>query len=166
MKVYVLVERIHKILVLDIIFNQHLIIWNCSLCLTNSEFAEDNLWQINDILSVWPPNIWLPAPPPLSLPILSNRLCTIVKLTCMLFWPWVLPVVGSPSQLSNRRRMPNSVRIGFGPAMKMGSSRRFKQYPTTYMWVSSWLPFTMDYGLSWFILIHSKGKPTWNSPHI
>ena len=25
--------------------------------------------------------------------------------------------------------MPKSVRIGFGPAMKMGSSRRFKRYP-------------------------------------
>ena len=47
--------------------------------------------------------------------------------------------------------------------MKTGSSRRFKWYPTTYKWVSSWLPFTMDEGLSWFILIHSKGMPTWNS---
>ena len=27
----------------------------------------------------------------------------------------------------------NSVRIGFGPAMKMGSSRPLKRYPTTYM---------------------------------
>ena len=67
------------------------------------------------------------------------------------------------TQLSNLWRIPNSVRIGFDPAMKMGSSRRFKRYPTTYMWVSSWLPFTMDEGLSWFILIHSKGMPTWNS---
>ena len=66
-------------------------------------------------------------------------------------------------QLSNLRWMPISDRIGFGPAMKMGSSRRFLRYPTTYMWVSSWLPFTMDEGLSWFILIHSKGMPTWNS---
>ena len=30
------------------------------------------------------------------------------------------------AQLSNLRRIPNSVRIGFGPVMKMGSSRRFK----------------------------------------
>ena len=48
------------------------------------------------------------------------------------------------SQLSNLWRIPNSVRKGFGPAMKMGSSRRFKRYPTTYMWVSSRLPFTVD----------------------
>ena len=107
--------------------------------------------------------------------------------------------------------MPNSVGIGFGPAMKTGSSRQFKQYPTTYMWVSNRLPFThtvkpthlfqntthrlpkfprthrgdilplvvvakkhfaqilatvrallyaftVDYGLSWFILIHIKGS--------
>ena len=30
------------------------------------------------------------------------------------------------------------------PQWKLGSSRRFKRYPTTYMWVSSWLPFTVD----------------------
>ena len=30
--------------------------------------------------------------------------------------------------------------------------------------MSSQLPFTVDQGLSWFILIHSKGKLTWNSP--
>ena len=34
---------------------------------------------------------------------------------------------------------------------------------TTYVWVSSWPAFTVDEGLSWFNLIHSKGKPTWNS---
>ena len=60
--------------------------------------------------------------------------------------------------------MPNSVSKGFDTAMKTGSSRRFKRYPTTYMWVSSWLPFTVDWGLSWFILILSKGKLTWHSP--
>ena len=47
-------------------------------------------------------------------------------------------------QLSNLRWMPNSVRKCVGPVMKTGSSRRFKRYPTTYMWVSSWLPFTVD----------------------
>ena len=60
--------------------------------------------------------------------------------------------------------MPNSVSIGFSTAMKTGSSRQFKRYPTTYIWVSSWLLFTVDYGLSWFILILSKGKLTWHSP--
>ena len=49
-----------------------------------------------------------------------------------------------PSQLSNLWWMSNSVCMGFGTAMRTGSSRRFKQYPTTYMWVSSWLPFTVD----------------------
>ena len=47
-------------------------------------------------------------------------------------------------QLSNLWRMANSVRMGFGTAMRTGSSRRFKRYPTTYMWVSSWLPITVD----------------------
>ena len=49
-----------------------------------------------------------------------------------------------PSQLSNLWSMPNSVSIGFGTAMKMCSSRRFKRYPTTHRWVSSQLPFTED----------------------
>ena len=49
-----------------------------------------------------------------------------------------------PSQLSNLRWMPNSVSKGFDPAMKTGSSRRFKRYPTTYRWVLSQLPFTED----------------------
>ena len=60
--------------------------------------------------------------------------------------------------------MANSVSKGFGTAMKKGSSRRFKRHPTNYIWVSSWLPFTVDEGLSWFILILSKGKLTWHSP--
>ena len=51
---------------------------------------------------------------------------------------------GYCSQLSNLWWMPNSVSKGFDTAMKKGSSRRFKQYPTIYMWVSSWLPFTVD----------------------
>ena len=48
------------------------------------------------------------------------------------------------TQLSNLRWMPNSVSKGFDTAIKTGSSRPFKRYPTTYMWVSSWLPFTVD----------------------
>ena len=51
---------------------------------------------------------------------------------------------GKCAQLSNLRWMPNSVSKGFGTAIKTGSSRRFKRYPTTHMWVSSWLPFTVD----------------------
>ena len=47
-------------------------------------------------------------------------------------------------QLSNLWWIPNSVSKGFDAAMKTGSSRRFKPYPTTYRWVSSWLPFTVD----------------------
>ena len=66
----------------------------------------------------------------------------------------------SMTQLSNLWWMPSSDNIGFG---QTGSSRQFKRYPTTFMWVLSWLPFTVDLGLFWFILIHSKGKPTWNS---
>ena len=50
----------------------------------------------------------------------------------------------TPPQLSNLWWMPNSVCMGFDNAMKMGSSRRFIRYPTTYVWVSSRLPFTVD----------------------
>ena len=46
---------------------------------------------------------------------------------------------------------PNLVSIGFGSAMKTGSSRWFKWYPTTCIRVSSWLPLTVDYGYSWLI---------------
>ena len=46
--------------------------------------------------------------------------------------------------LSNLRWMASSVSKGFDTAMKTGSSRRFKWYPKTCMWVSSWLPFNMD----------------------
>ena len=43
-------------------------------------------------------------------------------------------------QISNLWWMPNSVSKGFDTAVKMGSSRRFKRYPTTYRWVSRQLP--------------------------
>ena len=48
------------------------------------------------------------------------------------------------TQLYNLWPMPNSVCMGFDTAMKTGSSRQFKRYPTTYIWVSSQLPFTED----------------------
>ena len=48
------------------------------------------------------------------------------------------------TQLSNLWWMWNSVSKGFDTNMKTGSSRWFKRYPTTYMWVSSWHPFTVD----------------------
>ena len=47
------------------------------------------------------------------------------------------------SPLSNVWWIRNSVSIGFDTAMKT-DSRRFKRYPTTYRWVSSRLPFTVD----------------------
>ena len=53
-----------------------------------------------------------------------------------------LPCRGA--QLSNLWWMPNSVSKDFDTAMKVGSSRWFKRHPTTYVWVSSWLPFTVD----------------------
>ena len=77
-----------------------------------------------------------------------------VRIYFSLTWPsasisefWLMAVWHrryNTAQLSNLWRTSNSVRKGFGPAMKTGSSRRFKRYPTTYMWVSSWLPFTVD----------------------
>ena len=48
------------------------------------------------------------------------------------------------SQLSNLWWIPNSVSMGFGTAIKTGSSRGFKRNPTTYRRVSSQLPFTED----------------------
>ena len=53
-------------------------------------------------------------------------------------------VSNSRTQLSNLWWMSNSDCMGFGTAMKKGSSRRFKRYATTNMWVSSRLPFTVD----------------------
>ena len=44
-------------------------------------------------------------------------------------------------QLSNLLGILKSVSIVFCTAMKSGSLRRFKRYPTTYRWVSSQLPF-------------------------
>ena len=58
------------------------------------------------------------------------------------------------SQLSNLEWIPNSVSIGFGNPMWAGSSRPLKRCPTTHRWVSSHLPLSVDWGLSWFILIH------------
>jgi len=46
------------------------------------------------------------------------------------------------TQLSNLWWISNSVCMGFSTAMRTGSSRRFKRYPTAYMWVSSWLHST------------------------
>ena len=42
---------------------------------------------------------------------------------------------------SNVWCFPNSLSIGFGPAMKTHSSRWFKRHPTAYMWFPNWLPF-------------------------
>ena len=67
------------------------------------------------------------------------------------------------TQLSNLWWMPNSVSKVFDTAMRTGSSRRFKRYPTTYRWVSSQLPFTVDSDKPGLALIQSKGKTTWNS---
>ena len=50
----------------------------------------------------------------------------------------------SHSQLSNLLWMPNSVSKGFDTAMRTGSSRRLKRYPTTYRWVSSQITFSED----------------------
>ena len=60
------------------------------------------------------------------------------------------------TQLSKFWQIPNSVRIGFDPAMKMGSSRRFQRYPTTYMWVSSQLPFREELFTFWIDVFMKK----------
>ena len=51
------------------------------------------------------------------------------------------------AQLANLWWMPKSVSIGFGTAMKTDSSRRFKRYYTTYMWVGFpllWIRINQD----------------------
>ena len=64
-------------------------------------------------------------------------------------------------QISNLWWMLSSVSIVFDPAMKMGSSRRFKRYSTTYVvWEFRFdlpFPWIKDYP-GWFIL-DSKGNP-------
>ena len=54
--------------------------------------------------------------------------------------------------------MPNSVSKGFDTAMKTGSSRRLKQYPTAYMLTFLYCGFC----LSWCILIRMKPNPNPN----
>ena len=63
--------------------------------------------------------------------------------------------------------MPKSVSKGFSPAIGPGSSRRFKIYPiTTYMQVSSRLPFTEDTSnvvkLEWALCVRELNQ-TWCS---
>ena len=51
---------------------------------------------------------------------------------------------GCLTQLSSLWWIPNVVSKGFDTAMETVSSWRFKRYPTTYRWVSSHLPCTVD----------------------
>ena len=79
----------------------------------------------------------------------ANRVFYFAETLSFEFFPWVIGffswIVWKATQLSNLWWIPNSIRIGFGPVMKTGSSRQFKQYhPTPYMWVSSRLLFTAD----------------------
>ena len=74
-------------------------------------------------------------------------LCLYAKPTCSLkssTWSNIELRVHWVTQLSNLQWMPNSVSIGFGTAMKTGSSRRFRRYSTTSTWVLSWLSFIVD----------------------
>ena len=70
--------------------------------------------------------------------------------------------VSKAKQLSNLWWMQNSVCMGSGTAMKRAHQDDSNDTPTTYMWVSSHLPFTVNWDIPGS-LIHSKGKPTWNS---
>ena len=54
------------------------------------------------------------------------------------------PVKHLGSKLSILWWLSNSVSYGFDTAMKTGSWRQFKRYPTTCIWVSSYLSFTVD----------------------
>ena len=52
----------------------------------------------------------------------------------------------------------------FWPWLETGSSRGFQHCPATYLWVSSRVPFTVDYGYIWISLTpHSAGNSTWNT---
>ena len=71
----------------------------------------------------------------------------------------------SRTQLSNLWWMSNSDCMGFGTAMRTGSSRRYKRYLATYY--VSFMLASLQCGLKgcpWFILICSKGHLTWHSP--
>ena len=68
------------------------------------------------------------------------------------------------TQLSKVWWMPHQ-KLGFDTVMKTGLTRRFQQYPSTYMWNSSWLP-ALDCRLRLILilsalvtgLLHSRNK--------
>ena len=74
----------------------------------------------------------------------NNRLLGILGIVSKSPSSWRGPKPLWLTQLSNLWWIPNSVCIGFCIAMKMDSSRRFQRYPSTYMCVSSRLPYTVD----------------------
>ena len=78
-----------------------------------------------------------------AFPLCANRFAQSTGIKAAIITPASRVHYTSP-QLSNLWWIPNSVSKGFDAVMKTGSSRRFKRYPSTYMWVSSWLPFTVD----------------------
>ena len=92
----------------------------------------------------------------------TNHLCFVGKnIVTLSSYAWSKYPQGVPTQstwkiiwiffkmfvtlLFNLWWLSNSVCMGFGTAMRMGPARRFKQFPTTYTWVSSQLPFTKDF---------------------
>ena len=81
-----------------------------------------------------------------------------IALSAYYFMTWGPNWIEGRTQLWNLWWMLNSVRLGFGTATKTGSSRRFKRYPTTYMWVSSRLPFTVYCGLRLILVYPNPQK--------
>ena len=129
--------------------------------LPHTSYVKDDSWNICEVVCYLGKRVFLSQP--------QKVICTVAKnvwLTarnfwseniyrrfayflwrCLFFAKWHIMLLQSfkmSSQLSNIWWMPNSVSKGFDTAMRTGSSRRFKRHPTTYMWVSSWLPFTVD----------------------
>ena len=73
-----------------------------------------------------------------------------------------IPFLNTPlSALSNLWWMPDSGSIGFRTATRTGWSRKY-QRPSVKCQLQ--FGFTVDIGLSSFILTNYKGKLTWNSP--
>ena len=84
--------------------------------------------------------------------ISHNQWQTDLEMSCIA-WYYKYDIMNSSAIYAKQ------VSKGFGPAR---TERWLKQqkYPTTNMWVSCWLPFTVAKHLSLFILIHSKGNLT------
>ena len=88
---------------------------------------------------------FFPSQPPCLLPNSNSPTCIRSFEKCRGRKIWEMEcILASAHQVWLLWWIQNWVSKGFDSAMKTGSSRRFKRYPTTYRWESSQIPFTED----------------------